>query len=393
MKKNKLLIFVSNINAALLAASKLLENKNKINDVSIIIEEGYSDGKIKFKVNDQYSKQIKKIFLSIGFKKIYFYDRPDNYETFSLKNFIYIYQIYKRNKKYNEEINNFIKSKKINLNSVKDVWFSNDLISKIFLNNFDCSKSYFFHGLGDIMLLKKKNLFFNLIDKFKFIINRYFYKIYYLYNIETVKFYSLYTNNYDNKIFDLPSKIKNNFYKIILARLSKKYNKLIFKKKIVLITDNIILHRLDAYKAKKFSKRYVQHLIIFFKENKIKISDCIFLFKWKVSVPGFHKKIFKNEFKINKLMIKDINENLNDYIPLEFLIPNLKPDFVMSYYSTINFFIKDIFPKIKIVNTFKIYKSVEKDYLKYHRDNQLDKLLENSEKIKELVNVPYDLKI
>jgi hypothetical protein len=65
----------------------------------------------------------------------------------------------------------------------------------------------------------------------------------------------------------------------------------------------------------------------------------------------------------------------------------------MTYYSTINFFLKDIFPEIKIVNTFKIHKSVEKDYLKYHRENNLEKLLENSKKIKNFVNVPYDMDI
>ena len=65
----------------------------------------------------------------------------------------------------------------------------------------------------------------------------------------------------------------------------------------------------------------------------------------------------------------------------------------MSHYSTINFFLKDIFPQIKIINTSKIYKSIEKDYLKYHRKNNLGKLLENSEKIKKLVSVPYDTNI
>jgi len=393
MKKNNLLIFVNNINSALLMSSKLLEKKNKICDVSIIIEERYSDGKIEFKFRNQYSKLIKKIFSSIDCKKIYFYRRPDNYEMFSLKNFFYILKIKKKNEEYKEQINNFIKSNKIDLNLVNEVWFSNDLISKIFLNNFNCSHSYFFHGLGDIMILKKKNLLLSLIDRFKFIVNNNFYNIYYLYNNKKVKFYSLHKKNYNNKIFNLPSEINKNFYKIILSKLSKKYRKLVFKKKIVLITDNIILQKFNSYKAKQFSKIYVKHLIIFFKKNKIKISNYIFLFKWKGSVPDFHKKIFKNEFRNNKLTIKDINEYLKDYIPLELLIPNLKPNFIMSYYSTINFFLKNMFPKIKIVNTFKIYKSIEKDYLKYHRVNNLNKLLKNSEKIKKLVSVPYDMSV
>jgi hypothetical protein len=393
MKKNNLLIFVNNINSALLISSKLLERKNKTKDVSIIIEERYSDGKIKFKFTNQYSELIKKIFLSIGCKKIYFYRRPNNYEMFSIQNLLNIYKIKERNKKYKEEINNFIRLKKIDLNSLNEVWFSNDLISKIFLNNFHCSKSYFFHGLGDIMLLQKKNLFLKLIDKLKFIVNNYFYKIYFLHDPKIVKFYNFHTKNYNNKIFDLPYKINKDLYKIVLNRLSKKFKKLIFKKKIVLITDNIILQKLDSYKAKQFSKIYVQHLIDFFKKKKIKHSNYIFLFKWKGSVPDFHKKIFINAFKNKKLIIKDVNKYLKNYIPLEFLIPNLKPNFVMTYYSTINFFLKDIFPEIKIVNTFKIHKSVEKDYLKYHRENNLEKLLENSKKIKNFVNVPYDMDI
>jgi hypothetical protein len=393
MKKNNLLIFVNNINSALLISSKLLEKKNKTKDVSIIIEERYSDGKIKFKFTNQYSKLIKKIFSSMGYKKVYFYRRPNNYEMFSLQNLLYIFKIKKRNKRYKEEIDNFIKLKKIDLNSLNEVWFSNDLISKIFLNNVDCSKSYFFHGLGDIMLLQKKSLLLKMIDKFKFIVNNYFYKIYFLHNLKSVKFYSFHRKNYNNKIFNLPNKINKDFYKIVLTRISKKFKKLIFKKKIVLITDNIILQKHDFYKAKKFSSIYVQHLINFFKKNKIEHSDYIFLFKWKGSVPEFHKKIFINEFKNKKLIIKDVNKYLKNYIPLEFLIPNLKPNFVTSYYSTINFFLKDIFPKIKIINTFKIHKSVEKDYLKYHRENNLVKLLENSEKIKKLVNVPYDMNV
>jgi hypothetical protein len=393
MKKNNLLIFVNNINAALLISSKLLEKKYKTKDVSIIIEERYSDGKIKFKFTNQYSKLIKKIFSSIGYKKIYFYTRPNNYEMFSLQNLLYILKIKKRNKKYKDEINNFIKLKRIDLNSLNEVWFSNDLISKIFLNNVDCSKSYFFHGLGDIMLLKKKILLLKLIDKFKFVVNNYFYKIYFLHNHKSVKFYSFDRKNYNNKIFNVPDKINKNFYKIVLTRISKKFKKLVFKKKIVLITDNIILQKLDSYKTKQFSSIYVQHLINFFKKNKIEYSDYIFLFKWKGSVPDFHKKIFINEFKDKKLIIKDVNKYLRNYIPLEFLIPNLKPNFVMSYYSTINFFLKDIFPEIKIINTFKIHKSVGKEYLKYHRENNLEKLLENSEKIKKLVKVPYDMNI
>jgi hypothetical protein len=374
-------------------SSKLIEKKNKIKDVSIIIEERYSDGKIKFKFTNQYSKLIKKIFSSIGYKKIYFYRRPNTYEMFTKHNLFNIFKIQKTNKRYKEEISNFIKSKKIDLNSLNEVWFSNDLISKIFLNNTNCAKSYFFHGLGDIMLLQKKNLLLKLIDKFKFIVNNYFYKIYFIHDHKSVKFYSFHRKNYNNKIFNLPDKINKNFYKIVLIRLSKKFKKLVFKKKIVLITDNIILQKLNSYKAKQFSSIYVQNLVNFFKKNKIEHSDYIFLFKWKASVPEFHKKIFINQFKNKKLLIKDVNKYFRNYIPLEFLIPNLKPNLVMSYYSTINFFLKDIFPKIKIINTFKIHKSVEKDYLKYHKENNLKKLLENSEKIKKLVDVPYDMNI
>ena len=231
MKKNNLLIFVNNVNAALLISSKLLEKKYKTKDVSIIIEERYSDGKIKFKFTNQYSKLIKKIFSSIGYKKIYFYTRPNNYEMFSLQNLLYILKIKKRNKKYKEEINNFIKLKRIDLNSLNEVWFSNDLISKIFLNNIDCSKSYFFHGLGDVMLLKKKSLLLKLIDKFKFVVNNYFYKIYFLHDHKNVKFYSFDRKNYNNLIFNLPDKINKNFYKIVLTRVSKKFKKFIFKKK------------------------------------------------------------------------------------------------------------------------------------------------------------------
>ena len=53
MKKNNLLIFVNNINSALLMSSKLLEKKNKISDISIIIKESYLDGKIKFKFRNK----------------------------------------------------------------------------------------------------------------------------------------------------------------------------------------------------------------------------------------------------------------------------------------------------------------------------------------------------
>ena len=121
------------------------------------------------------------------------------------------------------------------------------------------------------------------------------------------------------------------------------------------------------------------------------ITEFTFCFKWKGSVPNFHKKIFVREFLKYGVKLHDVDKFYKDYISLEYVISNLKPDYITSNYSSINYIIKILSPTTKIISTKNIYKNFKKEYSEYHSKNNLSNLLKNSERIKSLVSkMPYD---
>ena len=385
--KKNLLIFVNNIYSSLLMASFLLQKKKFNKNVYIIIEKRYSDGKINFEFTEQYSKLIKLIFTTIGFNNIFFYNRPKTYEGFSLRNIFKFSKIKKTNLEYRNNLLLFIKSNKINIKLVSEAWFTNDLISKIFLNKVTCKKIYFFHGLGDIMILKKKNLFGKSIDIAKHYINHYVYNIYFFRNKKDITYVNFFSKDYNQNLFTRPMTIKKDIYKNILLKISNNFKKIRFEKKILLITDNINLQKFNRNQVKIHSKFYIKSLVEYLNSQKnTKVKNIQFLFKWKSSVPLIHKKIFLNEFKNKGIIAYNVDDLLDQYVPLEFLLPNLKPAIVTSNYSSINFIITHLFPKIKILNTQAIYKPFEKEYFNYHNKLNLNHLLKNSEKIKKMLN-------
>ena len=96
------------------------------------------------------------------------------------------------------------------------------------------------------------------------------------------------------------------------------------------------------------------------------ITEFTFCFKWKGSVPNFHKKIFVREFLKYGVKLHDVDKFYKDYISLEYVISNLKPDYITSNYSSINYIIKILSPTTKIISTKNIYKNFKKEYSEYH---------------------------
>ena len=394
-KKDHILIFINNIAASLLMVSQLKKKKIDHNRVTIIIEKRVFKKKEKVdnKILDENVKFIKNIFVFCGYKKIFFYNRPKNIQFFNLKNIFFFLKFKKINKIHKKNLFEFLERKKLNISSIKNVWFSNDLLSKIFLTKNNYRKTYFFHGVGDIMNLKKKFFFLNFLSFVKYKINIIFYNLCPVYFDKNITFYNFFSKEYNKILFNIPNNVSLKFLKNIIFKISKKYKKIKFKKKIILITDNIFLHNLDQKNLKKFSRLYASHFIKFLNINKIKNENFLFLLKWKSTAKKKYKEILKKEFKKLKIDLKDLDEFTGNFIPLEFLLSNLKPTYLISYYSTINFFVKYLFPRIKIINTEKIHNLVRREYLDYHKQNNLNEILKNSEIVKKLVKVPYSIKI
>jgi hypothetical protein len=391
IQKDKLLIFVSNIYASLLMSTYLIQKKKLNENVFIIIEKRYPEGRKGLSSIDQNLEIVKKIFLKIGFKNIYLYERPKTYESFFYKNLFNFWKSRKINQKYKKKLDTFLESKKIDANLIKEVWFTNDLISKLFLFNFNKKKIYFFHGLGDIMILKKKSFIETLYVKLKYFVNIYLYNIYFSYNKKNVEHVNLFSNGYNKLIFHNTKTIDAKIYKKILLKVSSSFKKLKFKKKVFLISDNINLTNFTAKQAKIHSKYYVECLIKHLnKKNKYTTENTQFLIKWKKTYKPMHLKIFINEFKKYGIVIKNLDDLIGKFIPIEFILSNIKPKIVTSNYSTINFIISRIYPGIKILNTKNIYHKFNTDYLNYHHKNNLKLYLDNSERLKEILNkIPY----
>ena len=237
------------------------------------------------------------------------------------------------------------------------------------------------------MILKKKNLFGKSIDIAKHYINHYVYNIYFFRNKKDITYVNFFSKDYNQNLFTRPMTIKKDIYKNILLKISNNFKKIRFEKKILLITDNINLQKFNRNQVKIHSKFYIKSLVEYLNSQKnTKVKNIQFLFKWKSSVPLIHKKIFLNEFKNKGIIAYNVDDLLDQYVPLEFLLPNLKPAIVTSNYSSINFIITHLFPKIKILNTQAIYKPFEKEYFNYHNKLNLNHLLKNSEKIKKMLN-------
>lgn len=371
--------------------SYFLTKRKKFKKIIVIIESRSSDGKIKFSNVNDYKIFIKKIFETFGIKNIFFYDRENKYYLFNFKNFFCFKSCKKKNIESQNKLKIFFSRNKINI-KYDEVWFTNDLTSKIYLNlNSNMKKIYFFHGLGDIMILYKKNYIKKILEKIKFFINEKLYNYYLVIDRQEIQFVNFFNKYYNKKFFNKPNKINLTAYEKILKKLSKKSKQFEIKKKRILITDNINLQKFKTEEAKTHSRFYAFCLVTHFKKKKINLSSFQFFFKWKGSVPNFHKKIFINEFKKHGIEIIDIDNYFKKYIPLELILLLIKPLFITSNYSSINFVVKDIFPKIKILSTKKIYLEFLNQYKEYHRKNNLNHLLKNSEKIKKLVNsMPFD---
>ncbi|MDC2976311.1 hypothetical protein OAY13_00630 [Candidatus Pelagibacter sp.] len=391
-KKLKLLIFVSNIYTTLIMLSHFLNSKNKYKTITVIIERRKSDGKIKFNDSYKYSNFIKKIFNIVGLKSIFFYEREKKYNIFSFKSLLNSSIINEENKNSQNKLKNFFLKNNLSY-TYDEVWFTNDLTSKIYLNLFPNNKKiYFFHGMGDIMILKRKNFLERFFENFRFYLNKKIFHYYFVINQKNITFINFFSKYYNSNIFEIPKKINLSTYKYLIKLTSKKIIKKNINKKILLITDNINLQKFNENEAKLHSKYYVEKLLKYFKLRIRKnITEFTFCFKWKGSVPNFHKKIFVREFLKYGVKLHDVDKFYKDYISLEYVISNLKPDYITSNYSSINYIIKILSPTTKIISTKNIYKNFKKEYSEYHSKNNLSNLLKNSERIKSLVSkMPYD---
>ena len=139
----KILAVVSNETASILMSSFAINSNVKID---IIIEKSFNK---KNKVEEN----IVKIFNKQKLNKILILKKCSSESFFYFKNILNFFSIRKQNLKSLKYIFNQLDKNKIY--NYDEIWFSHEHCEFIAYNYSEIKQRYFFHGYGDINLLKK----------------------------------------------------------------------------------------------------------------------------------------------------------------------------------------------------------------------------------------------
>lgn len=393
-KRKNLLIFVNNIYAATNMSCYL--EKKEFKKITIIIEKitpksVASFTSIKLPKTNQKIQLIKKILLRPQVQKVLIYDRPATYYSLSARSLFQFFLYKKENKQIRNNFLNFFKKKNFDKIIYDEVWCSNELLAKMFINESTKKVTYFFHGVGDAMLTLKKNFLSNLIAKIKFFINLKFFKYYTFYN-KTVSFVNLFSFCYPKKYFSQINTISKKVYLKIINKILKNIK---LKKKIknaVVIADSIVRQNFSDKQANDCCDYYAEKVSKYFKKNYTNTNLC-YVLKWKKSSNKRHIKIIINSFKKRNIKLYNSSSIIDDFLPLDFFCHLTKPKFILSSFQTIDYIVRKFLPGTKIVNTDSLQENFANIYADYYDQNNLAFVAKNSSRMKKVINKVYDLKI
>lgn len=357
MTKKKSLIFVNNEYAAL-AMKSYIQKQPKT--VDVVIEKrlgGNSSERVEL---------IKTIFNNMNIRKLIIINRPKLFYFFSI-NSIFNFSKIISNLITKRKILKKLDQNKIDLKNYDEILLTNDLISKLFIKNYKTKLKYFFHGWGDIIHLKKSYTLLNFVKRFLTlkILNYYLVS-----HHKNIKFYNVFNNIYDKKIFNTPYLIDEKIYKKNLFDLTKNVK---VKKKITypfIIPGLFIPKYIHAEDARKSLNYYIKKLNKYIIKYKIKHV----ILKPKLNYNKKHLKIFKDIFSKSypNTKICSIFEIFDKYIPLELALLLNKPCYFFSTGTTAEHVVKRLsLTKIKIINAYNFIEQSKYQYFKSKLD--LDK--------------------
>lgn len=347
-----ILLIVSNETAAILMSSLILNQKN--NKFDLIIEKSFDK---KNNVEDN----IIKIFDKIIKNETFILNKSSTDCFFYLQKIFSLPKIIKENKVAYKYINK--KLVKIKLTNYDEIWFSHEHCARFLVKKFKGIKQrYFFHGYGDINLLRKKNLFKNIKTFFEIKINEIFFNNTIPVDNKKVEYYNFFNKYYNKSVFKLPKIVSAKNYIKTLNDFSKKFNFKIYSKKCILISGN-----LPTFKNKTIFKKFIFEYTNLIKDYIPVDKDFIVIIKEKNNI--FYSKEFKNCFynTLKKLIPNKIiifNEIYKYSVPFEILALKLKPKIIISQLSTSDFILSKILKKTK-------YLSVKKFLINFYKKNNV----------------------
>jgi hypothetical protein len=394
-KKKNLLIFVNNVYAAI-NMSCYLQNK-EFGKITVVIERITSESvasftTIKLPKTNKKVELIKKIFLGFGVDKILIYNRPTIYHSFDIKSFLNFFLYIKKNMQIRNNFLYFLNKNNPDKFSYDEIWCSNELLAKMYIDKSFKKITYFFHGVGDVMLVLKKNFLLNFFCKIKFFINLTFFKYYFFYNNKKITFVNLFSFCYPKKNFAQFNIINKKIYlktiyKILKnIKLKKRFNNMI------VISDSIVRQNFSDQQAKQCCDYYATRVINYFKKNykNVKLN---FVLKWKNSANSSHIRIMKNSFKKRNVRLYESSSVVDGFLPLDLFCHLTKPKFILSSFQTIDYIAKKFLVTTRIVNTDSLQENFSKIYTQYYNRNNLANVAKNSNRMKKIITRVYDLKI
>ena len=348
MIKKKILIFVNNEYSAF-AMKAHIQKKSKI--VDVIIEKRLGGN------NSERVELIKRILSNKDTNKVLIINRPKSFNFFS-KNSIFNFRKIKSNLIIKKKIVKKLCQNKIYIQNYDEILITNDLISKLVINNYSIKLSYFFHGWGDIIHLKKSNKFINILKKFLTL------KVLNYYLVcphKNINFYNIFNNIYDKKIFELPKLINIKIYKKNLFDFYKdiKIKKII---KPMIVSGVLVPKYITSQEARVALNYYIKKLDKYI--NRYKIKNVIV--KPKLNYNRKHLKIFKEIFSIHHPSVKiySIFQIFKKYISLEIVLIKNKPCYFFSTGTTAVHLLKimKLTKEIKFINAYNFIKTTNHSF-------------------------------
>ncbi len=375
----KILAVVSNETASILMSSFAINSNVKID---IIIEKSFNK---KNKVEEN----IVKIFDKQKLNKILILKKCSSESFFYFKNILNFFSIRKQNLKSLKYIFNQLDKNKIY--NYDEIWFSHEHCARFIAYNYsEIKQRYFFHGYGDINLLKKNNFLRRFKIWLENKLNESFFKNTIPINNKKIKYYNFFNKYYSDSAFEKPKAIPLKFYKEILLKYSKKFKIKNKYKNIILISGNLPTFK-DEKHIEKFVNEYCELLKKYIPNNH-KFTIII-----KEKNNTFYSKKFKIKFyrKIKKTIPNKViifNKIFKRSIPFEILAIKLKPKIIISQLSTSDFILSKILRGSKYLSTKKFISTfVEENKINSKNDKNF-KIIENGLFIQKNLSKPSNIK-
>ena len=365
-----ILVICSNIIVALQIKTYYSKNRDKYNYI-FLIEKNNS------------SQEVIKIFNDFKYKKIYRLSPIKKPIYFSLKNFYNFNKI----KKYNSDLQlNFKKLKlvrNIKKNHYKEICFSNDNFSKLYLYKNKNLKKYFSHSLTDFLIDRRYLNFLAYIKRtIEDYINNNFLNVYKP-SSNNAKIFCIFNDFVKKKLLFVVN--KNKFKKLFIKNINFK-KKNFFNSKVINLINISIPY---SYYKKMYPKEVLNNFIDFFQDvilkKILKKPNEIYILKFKENIPmNIREKIIK-KFQINfkNFMIILFTKKITGTDSLEKFAYSYNVKSYFSNFSSSMYLVKLIKPKTKIYN----FSGRLDNYWKYKEELLFENHRQNRSNVLKLINL------